>query len=293
LAQELCIQNKMKTKEKGLSYFTLKEWIAKDGKDTIYNTKDCFVIIWTSSERLAFLIDGEPVCADSNQLLYVSPNRKISFNNQNEVAIVYVFTQEFYIRSDFDSSIINSWLFYNEEQAITICPFAETIEIFKLLYVDRLEHLENASEATFALFAHNIIEGLLLEGKRSSQKTLMVQEHALPDKVILNKFTLLLQQHFNKERRVSYYADMLNVTPRTLNKATYNVTQKHAKDIIIEKVIKESKTLLNYTHDTIYCTAWKVGFTDEGNFSSFFKKHSGISPADYREMKKLESNPRV
>lgn len=274
-----------KLKATGFYLFTLKEWVDYNEGNTLFYTYNYFVVIWTASKSLSGFIESEPYTVKPNHLLYVSPNKKLELGKKDYDGFAFVFNTDFFTRSDFDSSLINSPLFFNEYNDVTICPFTYSQDFFSNYYVARLEHLKNTDEETFMLFAHNTIEALLLEGSHYYNKTAESHSHetSLTEHVLVNKFTVLLQQHFKKEKRVSFYASLLNITPRSLNKATLNVMHKHVKDIIIDKVVKESNRMLKYTNETIYNVAWELGFADEGNFSAFFKKHSGKSPAEYRE----------
>lgn len=272
-------------REKGFCFFTIEDWIAFNEDNKLFYTYNYFIIIWTSSKSLSGSVESEPYVVKPNHLLFISPNKKLQLSVDDFDGYVFAFNPKFFVRSNFDSSLINSHLFFNENQEVTICPFKSSAEYFENFYVRRLEELSNTNQETFLLFAHNTIEALILEGTRSLGDSLHFSspESSLPDQVTVNKFIVLLQKHFKKEKRVSFYADLLNITPRSLNKAIFNVLQKHAKDIIIEKVVKESKRMLAYTNEAVYSIAWEIGFVDEGNFSSFFKKHSGKNPAEYRE----------
>ena len=63
---------------------------------------------------------------------------------------------------------------------------------------------------------------------------------------------------------------------------TEYVLGKSAKHVIIEKLIAESKKMLSYTNYTISQIAYELGFSDEGNFTNFFKKHTKKNPSEMR-----------
>lgn len=54
---------------------------------------------------------------------------------------------------------------------------------------------------------------------------------------------------------------------------------------MIQRRIKTSKLLLEYTKLSIYEVAEKVGFNESNYFSRVFKENTGKSPTDYRRGK--------
>jgi len=98
------------------------------------------------------------------------------------------------------------------------------------------------------------------------------------------RFLKMLPQHFKQERSVQAYAGMLNVTPKYLSQTVKELTGKTAGDFIDEMVIMEAKVVLNDLTLTIAQVADYLNFSDQFFFSKFFKKHSGMSPSQYRHM---------
>ncbi len=99
----------------------------------------------------------------------------------------------------------------------------------------------------------------------------------------VNRFRVLLQKNYQNEKQVSFYADLLNITPRRLSDMTESVLGKSAKQVIIDKMVNESIRMLKHTHLTVAEIAYKLGFNDEANFSTFIKKHTLKSPRALRE----------
>jgi AraC family transcriptional regulator, transcriptional activator of pobA len=54
------------------------------------------------------------------------------------------------------------------------------------------------------------------------------------------------------------------------------------KEIINEITFLHAKTLLSGTDTSIKELAWSLNFDDYSHFVKFFKKMSGISPAEFR-----------
>lgn len=99
---------------------------------------------------------------------------------------------------------------------------------------------------------------------------------------LVGRFTELLNQKYDVERGVQYYADILDVHPNYLNFLLKKHTGISAKESIDHKLVLESKYLLINRSLRIKEIAYKLGFDDPNNFSTFFQKYAGSSPVTYR-----------
>ena len=85
------------------------------------------------------------------------------------------------------------------------------------------------------------------------------------------------------QKRVGFYCQELNITPKRLNKATSNIFGKTPKNIIDERVLLESKRLLAHTSESIKEISFSLGFEELTNFIKYFKKHTKKTPVEFRE----------
>ncbi len=99
---------------------------------------------------------------------------------------------------------------------------------------------------------------------------------------IIRKFNLLVEANFKSEHGVSFYADQLFKSPKTLSNLFAIFNQKTPSQIIQERITIEAKRLLCYTERSIKHITYELGFEDVSYFSSFFKKNTGLPPSDFR-----------
>ncbi|MGJ1408855.1 helix-turn-helix domain-containing protein [Sphingobacterium thalpophilum] len=78
------------------------------------------------------------------------------------------------------------------------------------------------------------------------------------------------------------YAHALSVHINHLNRAVKETTGKTTSAHIAHRVAQEAKSLLLHTHWNIADIAYSLGFEYPSYFTSFFKKHTGISPNQLR-----------
>lgn len=99
---------------------------------------------------------------------------------------------------------------------------------------------------------------------------------------IFKHFIQLIHKHCTTQRKVSFYASELFITPRYLSTVVQNVSNATAKSIIDRHVILESKALLQSTNLSIQEISNRLCFPDQSFFGRYFKKHTGVFPAKYR-----------
>ncbi|MFD2515929.1 helix-turn-helix domain-containing protein [Pontibacter locisalis] len=99
---------------------------------------------------------------------------------------------------------------------------------------------------------------------------------------IVSRFKDHVSRQYTKEHKVSYYAALLNISPKYLNEAVKTILGVTAKSIIQEQLIIQARKELKFSHKTIKEISYELGFPEPFHFSSFFKTQIGISPSDYR-----------
>lgn len=85
-------------------------------------------------------------------------------------------------------------------------------------------------------------------------------------------------------RSASDFATQLNVHVNHLNRAVKGMTQKTTSQLIAERILQESKTLLQQSNWSVSDIAFALGFTEVTHFNNFFKKHVGLSPLKFRNV---------
>lgn len=98
------------------------------------------------------------------------------------------------------------------------------------------------------------------------------------------EFKKLISYHITKDKSVSFYAGELNVTPNHLNKSIKTTLGRPASELIDEMLILEAKVLMQKNNLSVSEIAFETGFEDVSYFGRFFKKHTGYTVREYRNM---------
>lgn len=98
----------------------------------------------------------------------------------------------------------------------------------------------------------------------------------------IEKFRSMVDVHFKAHLPVSYYAEQLGISPGQLSRLCREVLGVSSLDIVNARVVHEAQRVLVYTSNSIKQLAFVLGFSDETYFCRFFRKHTGVSPGEFR-----------
>lgn len=99
---------------------------------------------------------------------------------------------------------------------------------------------------------------------------------------LMKRFMSLVFEFGSCNREVKFYADKLCITTRYLSSIVQKMTGHTPKEMIGIHCIHEIKTLLKSTNDSIQEIAFRLHFPDQSFLARYFKKHTGMSPIEYR-----------
>ena len=94
---------------------------------------------------------------------------------------------------------------------------------------------------------------------------------------IFTDFIALLEVHCRNERRVGWYAEQLNITPKYLSECIKTVSHRTPNDWIDFYVIQELRIALKETTKTIKVIAQELHFPNQSFLGKYFKEHVGMS----------------
>ena len=241
-----------------------------------------YTFIWAKTEAIEIIIDSIPFTIQPHSILALTPIQYLQYIDGQDV-IIYQFNREFYCIKDHDEEVSCVGILFFGNTNIPIIHLDATeqhkFQILHEVFIDELETKDNIqAEMLRMLMARFIIKSTrLLKAKEG------IVEIAKSSKVnLIRSFNYLVEQHFKTEHSVSFYAEQLFKSPKTLSNNFAKLNQSPLQ-IIHERIILEAKRLLIYTDKTAKEIAYEVGFEDASHLSRLFKKHTSQSPSDFKK----------
>jgi AraC family transcriptional activator of pobA len=103
-----------------------------------------------------------------------------------------------------------------------------------------------------------------------------------PSRATVDALRKLVEEHFQKERQLAFYAQRLAMTADRLNDHVRRVAGVTAGHLIRQRVLTEAKRQLVFTTQTIHEIAYDLAFSDPSHFARFFRKQTGTTPHEFR-----------
>jgi YesN/AraC family two-component response regulator len=99
---------------------------------------------------------------------------------------------------------------------------------------------------------------------------------------MFTRFIKLVEEHCRTERRVSWYAGQLGITPKYLSETIKAVSRRTPNEWIDNYVILELRVMLKNTTKNIKQITEEMNFPNQSFLGKYFKEHVGMSPSEFR-----------
>jgi AraC family transcriptional regulator, transcriptional activator of pobA len=245
-----------------------------------------YSLIWVKQGSGKVRADFKEYDLSANSLFAFSPYQPFVFLTQQIHGIAVHFHPDFFcIHKHQDEIACNGVLFNNIYEA----PFIQVSEDSGVKLDHVLTQIRNEIQNT-TLAQHELLVSYLKiflihcsrlkteQAPRGKQIRLTTKEP-----FILQDLKNAIEKNFKTKHAAGEYANELNISIKTLAKATKTYFNKTITELISERIIIEAKRELYLTNKTVKEIAYGLGYDDEYYFSRFFKVNTDISPQMYRE----------
>ncbi len=164
----------------------------------------------------------------------------------------------------------------------------QATNLFQQMHEDTL--IDASQEDVHALLRHQLHTLLtrlsILQGRRQKQESLVS-----PALQRFQRFQQRVDECFVQCHQVADYASQLGYSEKSLARAVTAATGMTAKAFIAARINLEAKRLLVHTDIQVAAIAEKLGFEESTNFSKFFRREVGCTPAEFRRRQRAPSKP--
>ncbi len=244
-----------------------------------------YQIIWFRRGQGTHRIDFVDYPVTDNTIFFVSPGQIHAFDGTEDYEGVIILFNASFLADEASSESI--FLKYNVFNAYDSLPY------YKVSHTEteRLMLLVNEMNREYSLtgaFAHKdymqyLVRLFLIRvqrsGERKEDRKLYVSSTANRTFV---RFRQLLEQNFHQVHTVQEYADLLNISARTLTKYVSESIHCSPLQIINDRIVLEAKRQLQHTSLNIKEIGYALGFEDPSYFVKFFKREAGMMPSEFR-----------
>ena len=248
---------------------------------------DFYSIFWIESGEAIHATEFVEYSLKADTILFVPPGLKHRMYIDKSVGGTYMLFNEEFIQYNRTNHVpLKEYRLFNNsdfKSLITVTPEKhEKLNNITGLIFEELKNTDDYSQDIVL----NLLHLFLLESRRifdQQNQAPKEESETTPDTTII-KFKQLIEENFAKEKNVSLYAEMLNMNPSCLNELTKRTTGITAGELIRNRVIDETKKLLYSSSMSGKEIAYELGFDDPAYFSRFFKKYTGTTLKEFRDV---------
>ncbi|HSZ26134.1 MAG TPA: helix-turn-helix domain-containing protein [Cytophagaceae bacterium] len=218
-----------------------------------------FTVAWNTGQNQTVTIDGTEYDFPSQSLLTLLFNQTFTFERPEDI-VAWQFNREFYCIIDHDSEVsCVGFLFGNTDHLFILLdePAQQKLQLLLDVFIEEFKTTDNIQNEILLVLLKRLIIYVTKLARSGYAPIKKMQEERFHT---IRKFNLLVEKNFKSEHSVSFYAEQLCKSPKTLSNlfAVYN--HKSPSQVIQERILIEAKRLLSYTERPVKQIAFELGF---------------------------------
>ncbi|WP_103070169.1 helix-turn-helix domain-containing protein [Aquimarina sediminis] len=272
------------TNKKEQSIFTITDFSDSSERKSIQKNSN-FIILWAYKNSASIYIDGYSVPIKKNCIIFCTPHNKINLDKSTFGSVMaFIFNREFYCIRDHDNEVsCNGLLFYGSHQPSEIKLKDLNLETFKMAHLMFEEEFRAYNDSLHGEMLRVILKQILITCTRLFKDNLEATDVSDEKIDITRKYNILVEKFFREKHKVKDYAEIMNVSPKTISNIFYSFYKRKPSEIITERIMLEARRLILFSDKNLSEISILLGFKELSHFSKFFKKHMGVSPRQFKK----------
>lgn len=244
-----------------------------------------YVLLYVTQGRLCYQLDGRECQLEARNLVLYAPWTQLSILSKSDDFHGH---QLFCDQAIFDRLVMENggdvgFLQSRKEFPVVVLTSRQQTDITAFL------QLMMSAIAETQHYRVQIVMGLM----RSIQLYIVELHSAFIDVLSLTSererlyrdFMKLAVEHYQHERKLSFYARHLCISTTYLSRIVREVSGQTVKNVLKNMLVTEAGYRLRNTAQSVSEISYHLGFEDQSAFTHFFRKHVGQSPLQYRAFK--------
>ena len=268
---------------KGFQFFILEEFITDDLNPTDHSPYqphrlNFYAILIITDGEVNHIVDFKVHTLRKHDVMVISKGQTHAFDESSAyIGYLAVFTEAFmqkYMAQSTIAQINHLYNYFLNQEKIN------NPDINQILIGVLKEEL-NSTSASLPNIVGALLSVYLL---KLNEANTHIASIPVDNKYLeyFNHFRLLIEQNYSKTRDAKVYASEIAISYKHLNDVCKEIVKITAKSFIDSYVILEAKRLLVSTSLSVKEIAFSLGFDESTNFLKYFKKHTSLTPLEFR-----------
>lgn len=225
----------------------------------------------------------KPCDLHAGEICWLLPDRVLSHSSISpDYEVLSVFVPKKYLSQLNRAGVLGKYQHIIHTPTLKLTPQQFDTMYAGLKFLQHLSDCSHSNADELMISFINIIASLSDEFIRNAYPE--VPKQTLLHEQLFERFYDAVATHYRESREVSFYANLLCLTPKYFATVIKQTTGIAASDWISRHVIIKAKILLSYKQDkSIQQIAHELGFSEQSAFTRYFRTHTGITPKKFRE----------
>jgi len=271
----------------GFKQFTFKKFGYLDFEHDLaarlqaQNYKEFIKVVFVKAGGHA-VIDFKEYQLDQDALFFVNAGQYHQFDDNCSGTMLY-YNRDFYCIEIHDKEVAcDRVLFHNVYEIPVVWMDGGTSKSMQSLFNEIKTELDN-DDSSMEEMLRILLKQIIIKSTRIwKQEHLVNTDEARQEVEFSRSFSQMVEWNYTKHHTVAEYADMLNISPKALNKRITRYSNTTPNDIIKNRIILEAKRLLVHTSLSVKEIGYKLGYDDPSYFIRLFSKQAKASPQSFR-----------
>jgi AraC-like DNA-binding protein len=243
-----------------------------------------YVLVFFTKGSGTHEIDFDVFAIQPGSMFFLQPGQMHHWDLSDDVeGFVIFYSQEMY-NLYFGQKTIGGYPFYSSvdnkpEMVFNVAESKAILPYFESLILETQTNQQLKQDKIM-----NLLDIIHIEIARKYSETYFHEAHSYNVKI--KNFEVLLEQNFKIEKAPSFYASQLTITLKHLNRICNEMLQKTTTEVITDRIILEAKRMLMDKKFTVNEIATELGFDDYSYFTRLFKKHTRMTPTNFRMVRR-------
>ena len=252
---------------------------------------DYYALCICTSGEVSVEIDHYHYKASAHSILIAAPSTIVKFleTSQDFMMKLLFFDKNFLIKNISNPFIIEKMNLFSQGSYSIVQTNPKDSRVLQNL----LAYLKKKSRKQ-GKFTEEIVRTIIFNLLLETAEILDAKHSKDPEKEegkkdLYLKFNSLIRDYIRQRRTVQFYAEQLCISSKYLIEIIKKSSGKTPHEVIDEALLKEAYVMLGNPELTISEIAFELQFNSASAFGRFFKKHTSVSPSEYRVTESIRS----
>lgn len=230
------------------------------------------------------MVDFKSYRLEQDALFFINAGQWYQMKEECCQGSMLYYNRDFYCVEIHDKEVAcDGILFHNvyEIPVVDLEPDQSIVieQLFKQIHSELI-----AEDSSLEEMLRILLKQIIIRSTRIWKSTHEVHtEEARQEIEFIRQFSQLVEWNFTTKHTVAEYADLLNITPKLLNKRITKFSRDTPNDLIKQRIILEAQRMLAHTSLSVKEIGYKLGYEDPSYFIRMFSKQANASPQQFRK----------